>query len=437
MPGGLLTPGRRGQRVPSVDRALLTLEELARQPAGATLSDLSRATVTAPSTLLSILNTLRQRGYVERDDRGGNRYRLGAAAQRLTRATATPAELHRAFGRVADHLLLQLGETVLLWVLEGAEAVLADHREGAHTLRFVPEAGDRRPAVRCAAGLTLLAALSPDDPLLRSLALSPPHWSGPLVERLPQVQATACAELLAEQDGVWEVAAPVLAADGRVIASLGLAGPATRAGAPQRAEWRQQVGASAALLSAQLGAMAYHPYAVEGLARPWSGPLSRGLSPGLAAHGPLSPAQRDLFLSQDHLGRLACVQENGHPYTVPLWFEWDGDSFWLVPQGRPRWADHVRRTRHVSMTIDEPYPPLRRVIVDGQVEVVEEPTMEGRWREVLARMALRYLGRGDADFLDTALRRPHGLYRIAPERLVTGRGLTPQPVHRGAGRGAA
>ncbi len=427
-----------GQRVPSVDRALRTLEELAREPAGATLSDLSRAVATAPSTLLAILNTLRQRGYVERDDRAGSRYRLGAAAQRLTRATATPAELHRAFGRVADHLLLQLGETVLLWILEGAEAVLADHREGVHTLRFVPEPGDRRPAVRCAAGLTLLAALSPDDPLLRSLALSPPRWSGQLVERLPEVRAATWAEQFAEPDDVWEVAAPVLAADGRVIASLGVAGPDSRAGDAQRAEWREQVLASAALLSTQLGAVAYHPYAVEGLARPWSGPLSRGLAPGLAAHGPLSPAQRDLFLSQDYLGRLACVQENGHPYTVPLWYEWDGDAFWLVPQGPSRWAEHVRRTRHVSMTVDEPYPPLRRVIIQGQVDVVEEPALAGRWQEVLARMAQRYLGQGDAEFLHEAFRRPHGLYRIVPERLITSRGLAPHPpLGRATGRGVA
>lgn len=433
-----LSSRQPGQRVPSVDRALRALEELARQPAGGTLSELSRALAIAPSTLLAILNTLRQRGYVERDDPGSSRYRLGAAPQRLTRATATPAELHKAFGHAADHLLLQIGETVLLWALEGAEAVLADHREGAHPLRFVPRPGERRPAVRCAAGLTLLAALPADDPLLRSTALSPPRWSGDVIERLPEVRAAAYAEQSEEEDGTWEVAAPVLAADGRVIASLGIAGPASRAGELQRQESREQVSLSAALLSTQLGAEAYRPYAVEGLARPWSGPLARGIPPGLAVRGPLSLAERDLFLSQDYLARLACVQENGHPYTVPLWYEWDGGSFWLVPQGRSRWADHARRTRHVSMTIDEPYPPLRRVIVQGQVEVIEEPALEGRWREILARMAQRYLGRGDADFLETALRRPHGLYRIVPERVITSRGLAPHPPYgRATGQGAA
>ncbi len=63
MPGQLLTPARRpGQWVPSVERALRTLEELARQPAGAPPSHRYGA---AATTAAKIVIATRSRG--ERD----------------------------------------------------------------------------------------------------------------------------------------------------------------------------------------------------------------------------------------------------------------------------------------------------------------------------------------------------------------------------------
>ncbi len=47
--------------------------------------------------------------------------------------------------------------------------------------------------------------------------------------------------------------------------------------------------------------------------------------------GRLNEAEVTAFLAEPQLARLACLDDEGWPYVVPCWQEWDGDSFWVIP----------------------------------------------------------------------------------------------------------
>lgn len=394
------------QAVPAVTRALHVLDRLALAPRGLTLSELARQLHIQPSSLLAILNTLRGRGYVVRRE-PGKRYELGQALRGLAGAGAGGIDLQRELGEVAEALAAKTGETVLLWLLEGQDVVLSASREGSHALRFVPQPRMRRPAGASAAGRVLLAGLSHPAPVA-SL--------GRGRRRLSDVRQSGYAAVDPEP-GLRTLAAPVLDHEERVFAALEVAGPSQRL-----EEALTALVEAAGELSLRLGCREYRPYRRE----------SQAVPSGLSAE------ELDAFLSGARLARLACVQADGYPYVVPVWYEWDGRGFWIVPRGRARWAASLRHNPRVSMSIDEAEPPMRRVIVEGRAELIEEPGGDGRAVEVMRRLVRRYLGQAGDLYLERMAREPHWLFRVHAERLTTWRGLAPHPRYlEAAGEGVA
>ena len=47
----------------------------------------------------------------------------------------------------------------------------------------------------------------------------------------------------------------------------------------------------------------------------------------------LTPAEVKEFLAKPVVARIATIDENGVPYVTPVWQEWDGQAFWIVPRG--------------------------------------------------------------------------------------------------------
>jgi hypothetical protein len=72
----------------------------------------------------------------------------------------------------------------------------------------------------------------------------------------------------------------------------------------------------------------------------------------------------------------------------------------------------MRRDPRVTLCIDNPEPPYKRVIVRGRAEFVE-----GDWVELARRMVLRYLGPDGMDYFEATLDLPRVLVRIRPERV--------------------
>ncbi len=71
----------------------------------------------------------------------------------------------------------------------------------------------------------------------------------------------------------------------------------------------------------------------------------------------------DAFLARPLLCRLACLDSRGWPYVVPVWFEWDGAGFWIIPRKRSAWATYLAADPHVGLSIDD--EEGRRVVCQG------------------------------------------------------------------------
>lgn len=138
--------------------------------------------------------------------------------------------------------------------------------------------------------------------------------------------------------------------------------------------------------------------------------------------GQLDREELDAFLGEGRIARLACIDEEGWPYVVPCWQEWDGEGFWVIPRKKSAWAGYLRQEPRCAITVDED-GTLRKVIAQCTAKLVEEPNVGGRWVSIAERMSLRYLGENGPKYLEPTLDKPRWLFYLEPHRLWTWQGV--------------
>ncbi|MCL4830169.1 MAG: pyridoxamine 5'-phosphate oxidase family protein, partial [Caldilinea sp.] len=165
--------------------------------------------------------------------------------------------------------------------------------------------------------------------------------------------------------------------------------------------WSQQayqptlaaLGEIAARLSYRLGAPLYAPWRTDAESK-------------MAQMSAMGEEQIAAVLAAPWMARLACVDRDGAPHVVPVWHEWDRDrrTFHILAWRGSRWADYLLDNPQVSLTVDEPWPPLRRVSARGAAAPLYEANDPQLWR-LLARLSRRYLGRNVAETLTPQVER--------------------------------
>lgn len=125
------------------------------------------------------------------------------------------------------------------------------------------------------------------------------------------------------------------------------------------------------------------------------------------------------FLAQPLIARLGRLDDDGHPYVVPTWYEHADGGFWLVPRARADWARFLARDGRVSLCIDASALPYRRVLVKGRAEVIETPNVGGQWVAVGRRMAERYRGPEGLAYIERTANEPRWLFVVHPERIAS------------------
>jgi hypothetical protein len=139
--------------------------------------------------------------------------------------------------------------------------------------------------------------------------------------------------------------------------------------------------------------------------------------------GKLDEAETEAFLAGGLVARLACLDADGWPYVVPTWYQFADGGFWIIPRQRSAWAAHLERDGRVSLAIDEPVAPYRKVLVKGNAELVERPNVGGRWVGIANEMSYRYLGEHGPDYLVPTLNEPRWLFFVRPVTMTTWQGV--------------
>ena len=184
-----------------LDKAVSVLHALERRgPLG--LADLQEAAGLPRATAHRLAVALEQHGLVRRDAEG--RFELGLGLVSLGKTASERLPVAAAARPVMEALRDRTGESVQLYVVEGAGRRCVVSLQSTHGLRWIVPEGALLPLDRGSAGRALIAA--------------------PSAKR-----AAAWVESVEEREkGVASVSAPVYGASGVVVAALSVSGPVER-----------------------------------------------------------------------------------------------------------------------------------------------------------------------------------------------------------------
>lgn len=137
--------------------------------------------------------------------------------------------------------------------------------------------------------------------------------------------------------------------------------------------------------------------------------------------GRLDAEAVDAFLAEPIIARLAVLDDNGWPYVIPCWQDWDGEAFWVVAREKSAWARYLENDQRCAVTVDED-GGQRKVVAQCRAVLVERPNVGGDWVAVAERMSTRYLGENGPKYLSPTLDRKRWLYRLDPIKFQTWQG---------------
>jgi DNA-binding IclR family transcriptional regulator len=365
--------------VPAAERTLQLLELLLAMPEGLTAQECLAQLDTSRSSLFDLLRTLKTLGYVEQI-RARGRYRPGPRLLAWRAGgSEDPQDLLTAFYQETAHP--PLDETLALAIAQPPEVLILAQREGVQRVRSAFEPGERILGTESAAG-PVLAESTPE-------------------------QVSELGYHLSERKHVVEVAVPICADGHRPEAALLVSAPALRHTPESLLRHLPGLREMAARLSYRIGAPVYAPY---------QGPVRAPIDPATS----LSEEDIGAFLQGPWAASLACIRPDGTPHVVPVWHEWDGEAFYVAAWGGARWAEYLRANPQVSLTVDEPWPPLRRVTARGTAHPLGEQALPGGLPAILDRLSRRFLGQALNPSVTT---KPWDAFRIQPESLRGWRGL--------------
>jgi DNA-binding IclR family transcriptional regulator len=218
-----------------LDRCVALLDLLADGPRS--LRGLADASGLPRPTAHRLLVALEAHRLVSRDTTGA--FRLGLRLTELAAAAGPELDLAMLAGPVLDRLHRATGESVQLYVRSGDQRLCIAARDAGTGLRDSVPVGALLPLAVGSGGKVLLAwsAGNTAVPEAELTAVRSRGWASSVAEREP---------------GVASVSAPVLQADGSLVAALCVSGPVSRLGQAPGRKLGAQVAQAAAELSSQI-----------------------------------------------------------------------------------------------------------------------------------------------------------------------------------------
>lgn len=240
-------------------RALKVLEALAQSRHALSASEVAGIIGVERSTAYRMLMTLREAGYVVRDQHQ-RAYRLGYKVLTLSRSMLSGSERIELVAACLRDISARTGESAHYSVLERDCAVLVQRATGTQLVTIDFQIGDRAPLHCTSIGKVLLAYQDPAaieavigaglPRLARNTITDPARLRAEL--RKVRVQGYAYDEMEFADD-MRCVAVPVIEKDGQVTSGISLSGPASRYTRQKLRELRDCAMAAAHELSLKLG----------------------------------------------------------------------------------------------------------------------------------------------------------------------------------------
>jgi nitroimidazol reductase NimA-like FMN-containing flavoprotein (pyridoxamine 5'-phosphate oxidase superfamily) len=134
----------------------------------------------------------------------------------------------------------------------------------------------------------------------------------------------------------------------------------------------------------------------------------------------MTPAEREAFLADVHVGIIGIAEDARGPLAVPIWYSYERGEIRLVTDRTSRKARLLERAGRFSLCAQTETPPYKYVSVEGPIVAIEPADVE---RDVRP-LARRYLGRERGDRYIEATRNDREtagsiLVRMRPERWLT------------------
>jgi DNA-binding IclR family transcriptional regulator len=224
---------RKSGSLQSVDRAISVMEMLSRR-GWSGVTEVANELDIHKSTAYRLLTTLRDRGLVEQDA-ATEKYRLGFGLVLLASSVRADLDILRCARPVCESLSGRTGETVTVTVLEGDDAVIIHQSVSQASALSVDWTGHHTPLHATAAGKLFLLHM-PEEQRLRVLEgrlerfaentiVEPSKLEANLQEIGVQGYSYTLEELEA---GLNAVGAPIQDAEGAVVGTVSVSGPAFR-----------------------------------------------------------------------------------------------------------------------------------------------------------------------------------------------------------------
>lgn len=254
----------------SADRVLRVLELFRAGERNLSLSEIAERMSLPKSSVHRLLMTLMAHEFVERDP-ATRRYGLGIRLFEIGSLVIHERGLHSAAHPVVEELAVTTGETCHLAVLSGTDAVYVYKIDGASTIIMSSRVGGRAPSYCTSIGKVLIAWAG--DDVLRRVVSAGFHAYTPntirdeagLAAELEKVRGAGYALDREELErGLCCIAAPVRDHSGRVVAALGLAGPANRLTERRLRQLAAPVTGASDALSRNLGYVRHQAQAAAG-----------------------------------------------------------------------------------------------------------------------------------------------------------------------------
>jgi DNA-binding IclR family transcriptional regulator len=226
-----------------LDKSVAILASVADGPRS--LADLVEATGLPRATAHRLAVALESHRMLGRDADG--RFVLGPRVAEL--AAALPDPLVAAAGPVLAWVRDECGESAQLYRRDGSERVCVAAAERTHGLRTTVPLGSRLP-LTAGSGAQVICAWS--DPATLRDVLAEAEFTA---RSLADVRRRGWAQSVGQREaGVASVSAPVLNADGTLLAAVSISGPIERLGRSPGARFAPVLLTAARRLSASLGA---------------------------------------------------------------------------------------------------------------------------------------------------------------------------------------